>query len=190
MKSFSSLILFIFLIITSCSQVKKLTVVNNTTMNNFLEKNKANDANQLLINDFLTYKKIGKQGYLTIPKVLFFNKEGFSIDYINPKNPCSQDPLFFLKDFDKNKDYTIDKNLKLDDFIKSFHSINGKSSFKKSADTELYVFINWGSFAKKVNEDSLDLLKNKKEGVDFYLINIEPQENWNLTQEQIKQLKL
>jgi len=102
-----------------------------------------------VVNDFTTYKRLGKEEFLKIPKVLFFNKEGFSIDYLNPEKKCSQEPLVFLKNFDKNKAYSIDKNIKLDDFIASFRPVNAASTFKRNENTDLYVFVNWGSFAKK-----------------------------------------
>ncbi len=190
MKLLSSIILLGFLMVTSCAPVKELTVVNETKMNSFLETNNIANIKQLVVNDFATYKKLGKEEFLKIPKVFFFNKEGFSIEYLNPEKRCSQEPLVFLKNFDKNKIYSVDKNVKLDDFIKSFRPANAASTFKKNENTELYVFVNWGSFAKKINEDSINLVKNKKDGVEIYLINIEPQASWNLTEAQIKSLNL
>lgn len=181
---------FFLVIITSCSPIKKLSVADYRTMNRFLQERSINNAKQLLVNDYKTYKKLSKQDFLTIPKVLFFNKDGFSIDYLDDTKHCSQEPLKFINEFNKDQVYAINKNLKLDEFISSFHAIDANSIFNKSENTELYVFINWGSFAKKINDDSLNLLKNQRKGIDFYLINIEPQQNWNLTDEQIKQIKM
>jgi hypothetical protein len=155
------------------------------SINNYLKSKDIKNNNILIVKDYSEYKMMSKKSLLTIPDITFFDGNGDLIEYKNTQKECSKDAYFFIKDYTKEKNLKLDKTKKMDDYISSFRNLNNDLSIDTSDKSKIYVFINWAIFTDKINKDSFDLLSLKNENFTYILVNLDTQKNWNVSEKKI-----
>ncbi|GEM_PF-1916316 len=166
----------------------KLNLIDNRTMIEILNKNKIEfqQSDLAFLKDLKSFINYSKKK-LIVPDYFIFNKEGYLVNQGLDKEECNS----LIRTFD-HKLFRTDETETLESFIKEIEFIDKDQEFK---DKEFVVFITWANFAhKNSNEESFDnfsyIKKKYGNNVRVFLLNLDVNTSWNLTEKQKQLLKL
>ncbi len=195
MKKIQFLLLFILL--TNCKTLTKMSYgiknpsfKKNYELYNFLKKNNVDSKSIYFFKDFITMAKGYELKYSTIPDAYFFNQNGNFIPYKKNTEKCNAKVDDFITDL-KNINFNKSENKNIKDFIPLLS--NDKN--KEIVLNEITVLITWATFLGKTNKKKafewIKLLEQAKEKgikVNYYLINYDLQESWELNNDEKKEI--
>jgi len=139
------------------------------------------------INSFSLYNNTDK---LTVPEAYFFNREGFRLKGNFDATSCGQ-AISSLEKLNKKSFY---KNDTIDDWIRDFKYLHPQSSDLHNSEYDGFVIINWAIFLPTMNKVSFtwykSLKEEKKYKIKVFLLNLDIQDSWEMSQEQKDALHL
>lgn len=187
MKSFFKLALLAFVCfhINTCYAQKDIQfkLIDNQKMIEILNNKQKADFEQndlAYIKDLKSFIDFNKST-LSVPDYFIYNKDGYLINSDLDKEECGS----LIRTFDENL-FNVDKN----DTLKSFlDKIDFLDKNQELANYDFVVFITWADFAHRLsNQESFDnytyIKKNYDDKVKVFLLNLDINESWNLTQQQ------
>lgn len=196
------LILLISFFLFSCKTVllkvkgvKDPKIETYSSSKKYLHKNDIDTTRVVYFKDLHSFIKASQKKYMQIPNAYFFDKNGNFVDYRKSATDCNakiDDFIMDLNTFDKAKK---DSTKTLTELKGLFVSSNEKLLSEKPEG--ISVFITWAKYVGALNREKafdwvklLEEAKQKGINVNYYLLNCDFQENWNLTNEQKKDLGL
>lgn len=198
----NALIATVFLLsLVSCKTVLlKVKGVKDPKMETYASTKKYLSRNDIDTSRVVYFKDLNSFGYaskkklLSIPNVLFFDKKGFFVDYRKSPSDCNAKVGGFIDDLDSFQSFKSDSTRTITDFKKLIVDPNKRLTTEKS---DIVVFVMWTKWSGALNKekafDWLRLLEEAKQkgiSVNYYLLNCDFQENWNMTQVQKEDLGL
>lgn len=187
MKKIKLLLLFTLLVncktLTKISySVKNPNFKKNVELYNFLKKNNVNLKSIYFFKDFDNMIKGYELKYSTIPDAYFFNQNGDFIPYKSNTEQCNAKVDDFITDL-KNINNNKSENKNINDFIPLLSNDKNEVIVLN----EITVLITWATYLGKVNKQKafewIKLLEQAKEKgikVNYYLVNYDLQECWEL----------
>ena len=192
------LILILFSLLGCKSTLKKTYGItepkleDRTSIYKYLNKKKIDTSNVYIFKNLSAYAKASKLKLMSIPDAVFFNKEGYFVDYKKKASDCNAKVDAFLLDLTTFSKLPSVQTKKMDDLL---HFIENSKSDKPINAADINVFITWAVFAGKLNDEKAFewvylLEKAKKEGfkINYYLINCDIQKSWKLSDEELQGL--
>lgn len=189
MRVFTGLILcFIFLsgckaTLKSSYGIKKPQIENDKSIRSYLFKQGLDTSSVLVFKSLPAFIEASDKEFLNIPDAMFFNKNGDFIPYRESTSNCNANVDKFITDLKTIEKVQADKSKKMD-VVLNLITLPDNQKIEKS---EINVFITWATYAGKLNREKafewVQLLDTaKKEGVDvnYYLLNCDFQESWNM----------
>lgn len=197
MKKKHFILPFIFLIV-SCKSITKIYLgVKNPTfktheqINDFLIKKDLSQSSIYYVKSWVNYENLLKSKYSSFPEAFFFNNEGEFVNYKKDSKECNANVGEFIKNLNNFSNFKIDKTKN----IKTIEENISNNKGEKFDHAEINVVITWATFLGKVNKNKafewIKLLEEaKKEGinVNYYLVNYDLQESWNLNSNDKKEI--
>lgn len=195
MKKIQFLLLFILLI--NCKTLTKINYgVKNPNfkkihdLRNFLNKNNIDSKSIYFFKDFDNMIKAYQLKYSTIPDAYFFNQNGNFIPYKNNTEQCNAKVDDFITDL-KNININKSENKNIIDFIPLLSNDKNEVIVLN----EITVIITWATYLGKVNKQKafewiklLEQAKDKGIKVNYYLVNYDLQECWELSSDEKKEI--
>lgn len=195
MKKIKLLLLFTLLVncktLTKiCYGVKNPNFKKNVELYNFLKKNNINLKSIYFFKDFDNMIKGYELKYSTIPDAYFFNQNGNLIPYKSNTEQCNAKVDDFITDL-KNIKNNKSENKNINDFIPLLSNDKNEVIVLN----EITVLITWASYLGKVNKQKafewiklLEQAKDKGIKVNYYLVNYDLQECWELKSDEKKEI--
>jgi len=193
MKPFFNVIILLISLIcinTSIAQKKQFDfqLIDQQAMLNMLKKQRVNfeETDLAYIKDLKSFVNFNNSK-LVVPDYFIYNKEGYLMRSMADKDVCGA--LIEILD---NHLFKVDENSTLATFLEGI-SFTDKN--QKLTEDTFTVFVTWGSFANKSsNKDSFNnyayIKKHYPNNVKIFLLNLDLQASWNLTDKQKELLKL
>lgn len=186
-------IAFFFIIYISCYSQKNISInfniENKESLNTYLASAKVNfeEDDLYTIKDFNSFAHLNNNDKLQVPEILFFNSNGHLVKNRFNDNECSQ----VINEVEKINSLKFNKKVTINDWLKHISPLNKDLTEKGN----IYIIINWAKFVDKFNEQSFEWhkeLKNQNSDlkVNCILLNLDIQENWNITDRQKKALNI
>lgn len=184
---------FFFITSIYCFAQKNISIdfniENEESLKAYLTENKVSFENDDLyyIKDFNSFAYLNNNDKLQVPEILFFNSNGYLVKNRFNDNECSQ----VINEIEKINSLKFNKKITINDWLKHISPLNQDITENGS----LFIIINWAKFVDKFNEQSFEWykeLKNQNSNlkVNCILLNLDIQENWNLTEQQKKALNI
>lgn len=179
-----TLFAFVFFQINVCFAQKEIEfkLIDNQKMIEILNKRKANfEQNDLAyIKDLKSFVYFNKST-LSVPDYFIYNKDGYLINSGLDKDECGS----LIRTFDEHL-FNVDQNDKLESFLDKIDFLDKNQEL---TNYDFIVFITWADFAHRLsNKESFDnyayIKKNYGNKVKVFLLNLDINESWNLTQKQ------
>jgi hypothetical protein len=197
MKKLSFFLLFVFLL-TSCKTVTKIYLgVKNPSfkthnqLNDFLIKKDLKQSSIYYIKSWKNYENLLKTKFSSFPEAYFFNKEGDFVNYKKDSKECNAKVGEFIKSLANFSNFKIDKSKNL----KKFEENISNSKNEKFKNSDINVIITWATFVGKVNKNKafewiklLEQAKDKGIKVNYYLVNYDLQDSWELNNDEKKEI--
>ncbi len=195
MKKIQFLLLFILLIncktLTKISYgVKNPNFKKNNDLYSFLNKNNVDSKSIYFFKDYDNMIKAYQLRYSTIPDAYFFNNNGNFIPYKSNAEQCNAKVDDFISDL-KNININKSENKNIKDFIPLLKNDKNEVIVLN----EITVLITWATYLGKVNKQKafewIKLLEQAKDQgikINYYLINYDLQESWNLNSNEKKEI--
>lgn len=195
MKKIQFLLLFILLIncktLTKISYgVKNPNFKKNNDLYSFLNKNNIDSKSIYFFKDYDNMIKAYQLRYSTIPDAYFFNNNGNFIPYKSNAEQCNAKVDDFISDL-KNININKSENKNIKDFIPLLKNDKNEVIVLN----EITVLITWATYLGKVNKQKafewIKLLEQAKDQgikINYYLINYDLQESWNLNSNEKKEI--
>lgn len=195
MKKIQSLLLFILLIncktLTKISYgVKNPNFKKNNDLYSFLKKDNVDSKSIYFFKDYDNMIKAYQLRYSTIPDAYFFNNNGNFIPYKSNAEQCNAKVDDFISDL-KNININKSENKNIKDFIPLLKNDKNEVIVLN----EITVLITWATYLGKVNKQKafewIKLLEQAKDQgikINYYLINYDLQESWNLNSNEKKEI--
>lgn len=196
MKRISYLLIFALLI--NCKSLTKISLgVKNPKfktekeLNNFLIKEKLNQPSIYFVKSWKSYEILLKTKFSSFPDAYFFNKNGDFVNYKKNTKECNANVGEFIKNLNEfsNSETDPTKNIKI------FEENISNNKNEKFQESEITVIITWATFLGKVNKNKafewIELIKEAQksgQNINYYLINYDLQECWNLDQNDKKEI--
>jgi len=188
----------VILFLASCSPIiKAIYGVKNpdfesiNNQNQFLKKHSIYE-DYFIFSNAENYLNFLKNKQLTVPDATFFNADGFMVDYKDDAKTCNANVDEFISKLKHFNELPYNKSINIKDITKLLYSPNNK----KIETNEIVVILTWAIFVGRTNKTKtfewVKLLENaKKDGIkiNYYLINCDLQEFWNLNDDQKSKLK-
>ncbi len=181
-------IIFLMLIsVTSFAQKKieiNFKIENDSTIIHYLKEKKVSfSSNQIAtLKGIGTFAEYGRAERLVVPDAFFFNSKGELIKNKGKGMYCGAE----LKKLEKVSKMKSDPSQTLENFLKEITILDG--SIITDENVDLYIFITWGKFLSAESETSLNWFSNLTDQenlkIKVLLLNLDIQENWNLTENQ------
>lgn len=188
-------IIFIVLISFNSYSQKKIKInfkiENDSTIIQYLKNKKIKFSNNQIatLKGIGTFAEYGRTERLVIPEAFFFNSKGELIKNKGKGVYCGAE----LKELKKVSKMKSDSSKTLDNFLEKDIKILDSSSIIDE-NVDLYIFITWGKFLSTESEISLNWFSNLTEQenlkIKVFLLNLDIQENWNLTLGQKEYLEI
>ncbi|KGO96243.1 hypothetical protein Q767_08305 [Flavobacterium enshiense DK69] len=166
-----------------------------TTTKRYLIKNNIDTSRVVYYKNLNSYVYAAKKRYLSIPNAMFFDKDGNFVDYRKNPSDCNAKVEGFIEELSAFKEAKKDSTKTLFELKKLLASSNNKALNEEPADVT--VFITWARYVGTLNKEKafdwvklLEEAKQKGVSVNYYLLNSDFQENWNMTKEQKEDLGL
>lgn len=190
-------LLLLFTLLVNCKTLTKISygVKNpnfkkNVELYNFLKKNNINLKSIYFFKDFDNMIKGYELKYSTIPDAYFFNQNGSFIPYKSNTEQCNAKVDDFITDL-KNIKNNKSENKNINDFIPLLSNDKNEVIVLN----EITVLITWASYLGKVNKQKafewiklLEQAKDKGIKVNYYLVNYDLQESWELKSDEKKEI--
>ena len=192
MKIYKLLILISFSI-SSFSQTKveiNFHIENDSSIVKYLKEKKIDFSNNEIatLKSFKTFAEYSRDGKLIIPEAFFYNSKGEQINNKGRGVNCSSE----IKKLEKISKMKSNPNNTLNDFLTDINIIENEKIIEDNID--LYIIITWGKFLNTESETSFNwfskIRKIKDMKIKLLLLNLDIQENWNMTEVQKKTLGL
>lgn len=168
--------------------VKKPKIETYLTTQKYLLKNHIDTTRLVYFKNLNSFGYASKKKLLDVPNVLFFDKSGFFVDYKKSPTDCNAKVGGFIHDLETFQFMKSDSTKTISDIKKLIVSPNKNLKFENS---DITVFITWTKWSGALNREKtfdwvrlLDEAKRKGVSVNYYLLNCDFQENWNLTKEE------
>ena len=189
--------LLFFILLVNCKTLTKISYgvkspsfKKNYELYNFLKRNNIDPKSIYFFTDFDNMIKAYELKYSTIPDAYFFNQNGDFIPYKSNTEQCNAKVDDFITDLKKiNFNKSENKN------IKDFIPLLSNDKNKEIVLNEITVLITWATYLGKVNKQKafewIKLLEQAKdEGikVNYYLVNYDLQECWELNNDEKKEI--
>lgn len=195
MKKIQFLLLFILLI--NCKTLTKMSYgVKNPKFKKihelriFLNKNNIDSKSIYFFKDFDNMIKAYQLKYSTIPDAYFFNQNGNFIPYKSNAEQCNAKVDDFITDL-KNININKSENKNINDFIPLLSNDKNEVIVLN----EITVIITWATYLGKMNKQKafewIKLLEQAKDQgikVNYYLVNYDLQECWDLSSDEKKEI--
>lgn len=169
--------------------VKDPKIETYSSAKKYLHKNDMDTTRVVYFKDFYSFAQASKKEYLQIPDTYFFDRNGNFVDYRKSATDCNAKVSGFIEDlvaFNEAKKDTTKTITVLKNFLKS-----SNPNLLSEKPAEITVFITWTKWAGALNKEKafdwvklLEQAKQKGISVNYYLLNCDFQESWNLTKEQ------
>lgn len=195
MKKIQSLLLFILLIncktLTKISYgVKNPNFKKNNDLYSFLKKDNVDSKSIYFFKDYDNMIKAYQLRYSTIPDAYFFNNNGNFIPYKSNAEQCNAKVDDFITDL-KNININKSENKNINDFIPLLSNDKNEVIVLN----EITVIITWATYLGKMNKQKafewIKLLEQAKDQgikVNYYLVNYDLQECWDLSSDEKKEI--
>lgn len=174
--------------------IKNPKMESYTSTKKYLLRNDVDTSRLLYFKNLNAFAFASKKKLLQVPNALFFDKSGDFVDYRKTTKDCNAKVETFIDDLSSFKEAKKDSTKTIMDLEKLVCSYNKNLSIEK---TDIIVFITWSKYAGSLNREKafdwvklLEQAKQKGISVNYYLLNCDFQESWNLTPEQKKDLGL
>lgn len=155
----------------------------------YLYKKDMDTARVVYFKDFNSFAQASKKRLLQVPNALFFDKDGNFVDYRKSATDCNAKVDDFIQDLNTFNEAKKDATKTIADLKQLVVGANKNLLSEKPG--EITVFITWAKFAGTLNKEKafdwvklLEAAKQKGLNVNYYLLNCDFQENWNLTKEE------
>ncbi|AWI24630.1 hypothetical protein [Flavobacterium pallidum] len=195
MNTFNKLILLCLLAISNSGNAQQSVAVTFTlqdvaSLERYLsEQGVAFRATDLVtLKNFNAFANYNKQDKLSVPEIYFFNREGFMVRNRFNKNECTE----VIGDIDKINAMKAIRTEKLSAWLSQIAVSEGNDT---QTSPDCTIIIDWAVFAgKEMNAQAFEwyreINKQKANGrkIKCYLLNLDLQQSWNLTDNQKKAL--
>lgn len=175
--------------------VKDPKLETYATTKKYLSKNEMDTSRVVYFKDVHSFAIASKKKYLQIPDAFFFDREGNFVDYRKSATDCNAKVGGFIEDLNGFNTAKKDPTKSLAE-LKSFLTGPNKNLLSEKP-AEITAFITWARWTGSLNKEKafdwvklLEQAKQKGINVNYYLLNCDFQENWNLTNEEKKDLGL
>jgi hypothetical protein len=190
-------LLLLFTLLVNCKTLTKISygVKNpnfkkNVELYNFLKKNNINLKSIYFFKDFDNMIKGYELKYSTIPDAYFFNQNGNFIPYKSNTEQCNAKVDDFITDL-KNINNNKSENKNINDFIPLLSNDKNEVIVLN----EITVIITWATYLGKMNKQKafewiklLEQAKDKGIKVNYYLVNYDLQECWEMKSDEKKEI--
>lgn len=198
MKYFSYLLLF--LLLTGCQTIAKKSygiknpkLENKESVEQFLKKHQIENVPILYFKDLQSFSIASKNGYLKIPDAFFFNKKGEFVTYQKTPTDCNANVDGFINELSEFEKLKSDPSKTIDALLN--HLENNEQILTSKPD--ITIIISFTVYAGKLNKEkafewisSIKQAQKKGINVNYYLLNCDFQESWNMTKEELESLGL
>jgi hypothetical protein len=157
----------------------------------FLNKSKVKSNSLYTFKSWEDFLKALKLKYSRIPDAYFFNSEGYLVSYRKTTSDCNSKVDTFISELNNLQEMNFDNSKRLSDYIELLTN-NKNEPLNKD---EITVIISWASYLGKTNKikafEWIKLLEQAKEKglkINYYLVNYDLQEKWNLSIEERKEI--
>lgn len=167
------------------------------TTSNYLEKYSVENGKLWITRDFNSYASLlnSKEPSMSFPDAYFFNAQGKFLDYRKSPEECNANVEGFINELSEIIHTKLTGALSIDYFLEQVYDKNLQAA-KLDSKVDGYVVITWSIFmGEKLNKekafDWVSLIKKlNDEGlvIEYFLLNLDPQKSWGLTQEQEEEL--
>lgn len=167
------------------------------TASNYLEKYSVENENLWITRDFNAYTSLlnTKEPSMSFPDAYFFNAQGKFLDYRKSAEDCNANVENFINELSEIIHNDQGGSFSIDYFLEQVYDKNLQAA-KLDSKVDGYVVITWSIFmGDKLNKekafDWVSVVKKlNEEGltVHYFLLNLDPQKSWGLTQEQEEEL--
>lgn len=161
----------------------------------YLLKNNVDTTRLVYFKDLQSFGYASKKKLLSIPDAFFFDKNGNFVDYRKSVTDCNAKIDGFINDLSTFNEAKKDSTKTLKELKRFLASCNNNLVTEKKAD--INVYITWAKFAGALNREKafawvklLDEAKQKGINVNYYLLNCDYQESWNMTKKEKEDLGL
>ena len=174
--------------------IKNPKIESYASTKKYLFKNGMDTTRVLYFKNLNTFAFASKKKLLQVPNALFFDKSGSFVDYRKNAKDCNAKVGTFIDDLNFFREAKRYSTKTIRDLEKLVQSSNKNQVLEK---TDVTVFITWSKYAGSLNREKafdwvklLEQAKRRGINVNYYLLNCDLQESWNLTAEQKKDLGL
>ena len=175
--------------------IKNPKLETYATTKRYLTKNQIDTSRVVYYKNLKAYVYAVKKKYLKVPNAMFFDKKGNFVDYRKTPSDCNAKVESFIQVLSAFNEAKKDATKTLFELKKLLASSNKKVLNEEPADVT--VFITWAQYVGALNKEKafdwvklLEEAKKKGISVNYYLLNSDFQENWNMTKEQKEDLGL
>lgn len=163
------------------------------TTKSYLFKKDMDSSRVLYYKDVNSFEAAIKKNYFQVPNAFFFDKNGNFVDYRKTTTDCNAKIDGFIQDLNTFNEAKKDSTKTMAELKRFLVGSNKNLLNEKNAD--ITVFITWAKFVGSLNKEKafdwvqlLEEAKQKGINVNYYLLNCDFQESWNLTEEEKKGL--
>lgn len=171
--------------------IKKPRLETIESIHSFQHKSDLDSTRTIVFKDLRSFVTASQQDFLTIPDAIFFNSKGHYVSYNKTAEDCNANVDAFISDLKTFDTYPIDESIELSNFAK----LLTKTDQNELNKAEINVFITWTVYAGRLNDEKafewVKLLENAKANganINYYLLNCDYQESWNIPKEVQKKL--
>lgn len=161
----------------------------HTSLQKYLIKNDLDTTRLVYFKDINSFVLASKKKYVQIPNAYFFDKNGNFVDYRKSVTDCNAKVDGFIQDLNAFSEAKKDPTKTLTE-LEGFLTSSNKNLISEK-DAHVTVFITWARYAGALNKEKafdwvklLEEAKQKGISVNYYLLNCDFQESWNLTKEE------
>lgn len=155
----------------------------------YLYKNDIDTTKVVYFKDISSFIKASQRKYMQIPNAYFFDSNGNFVDYRKSATDCNAKVDSFIQDLSAFNEAKKDSTKTLAELKTFLVGSDKRVLTDKKAD--ITVFVTWAKFVGSLNKEKafdwvklLEAAKQKGISVNYYLLNCDFQENWNLTKEE------
>jgi|SRR5690606_24171647 len=177
--------------ITKNKEIKFVKHTNESLIIFLKSKNVDFDIKDIAyLKEFESFAEFNNSNKLVVPEAYFFNKDGYKISQKFSEEQCGN----LIKNINTISSYSYDKNDKISNWLDkiSFIDDSVKDSEILNKNYDIYIIINWASFAEKTSNQSFNWYKSIKENKEFeikvILLSLDIKEEWKITDYQNKVL--
>lgn len=177
-------ILIISFLAASCTITKstsiKFELQNKESLSNYLKVKGYEIATDEIatLDGIDTFIKYNNSEKLVIPEAYFFNKNGYLIPGFEGTG-CAQ----AISNINEISNSESNSTVHFKDWVANYNFIYDNDAISKKYDA--YVIINWAMYVNNMNDTSYNWYKSLKENQDLNIriifLNLDIQENWNLS---------